>query len=95
MREKVKPRKVANIKSMYKNSKSVIPPLIVYKIMTDVNCVKLYIQINLTTPNEVTNADRPSRIINGTHSILGFLDVNGLATEASAFESDIPELANK
>ena len=30
---------------------------------------------------------------NGTHSILGFLDVNGLATDASAFDSDIPELA--
>lgn len=30
---------------------------------------------------------------NGTHSIFGFLDVNGLATDASAFDSDIPELA--
>ena len=49
--------------------------------------------MNLTTPNEVTNAERPSRIISGTHSILGFLDVKGLATEASAFERDIPEFA--
>ena len=49
--------------------------------------------MNLTTPNEVTSADLPSRIIIGTHSMLGFFDVNGLATEASAFEREIPELA--
>ncbi len=28
--------------------------------MTEINCVKLYIQMNLTTPNEVTRADLPS-----------------------------------
>lgn len=63
--------------------------------MTDMNCVRLYIQINLTIPNEVTNADLPSLIIIGTHSILAFLDVNGLATEASAFDNDIPALAKQ
>lgn len=50
-------------------------------------------QMNLTIPNEVTSAARPSRITIGTHSILGFLDVNGLATDASAFDNDIPALA--
>lgn len=78
---------------MYKNSKSVIPALIVYKIITDTNCVKLYMQINLITPNEVTSAARPSLIVVGTHSIFGFFDVNGLATDASAFDKDMPELA--
>ena len=63
--------------------------------MTDMNCVRLYIQINLTIPNEVTNADLPSLIIIGTHSIFAFLDVNGLATEASAFDNDIPALAKQ
>ena len=29
----------------------------------------------------------------GTHSMLGFLDVNGLATEASASDNDIPVCA--
>lgn len=50
-------------------------------------------QMNLTTPKDVTKAALPSRMVIGTHSIFGFLDVNGLATEASAFESEIPELA--
>lgn len=62
-------------------------------MITEINCVKLYMQMNLTTPNEVTRAARPSLMTNGTHSIFGFLDVNGLATDASAFDSDIPELA--
>ena len=59
------------------------------------NCVRLYIQINLTIPNDVTNAARPSRITIGTHSIFGFLDVNGLATDASALDNDIPAFAIK
>lgn len=50
-------------------------------------------QINLITPKEVTKAARPSLIVVGTHSILGFFEVNGLATEASAFDKDIPEFA--
>jgi hypothetical protein len=29
----------------------------------------------------------------GTHSIVGVLDVNGLATDASAVDSDIPACA--
>jgi hypothetical protein len=29
----------------------------------------------------------------GTHSILAFFDVNGLATDASASDSEMPELA--
>ena len=29
-------------------------------MITDINCVRLYIHINLTIPNEVTNADLPS-----------------------------------
>jgi hypothetical protein len=29
----------------------------------------------------------------GTHSIFGFFDVNGLATDASALDNDIPEFA--
>ena len=33
------------------------------------------------------------RIIKGTHSIFGVLLVNGLATEASASDSDIPAFA--
>lgn len=32
----------------------------VYSIMTEINCVKLYIQMNLTTPKDVTRADLPS-----------------------------------
>lgn len=32
-------------------------------------------------------------MVNGTHSIFGFLDVNGLATDASAFDNEMPELA--
>jgi hypothetical protein len=47
-------------------------------------------QMNLTTPNDVTNAERPSLIIKGTHSMFGFLEVNGLATDASAFDKEIP-----
>ena len=34
--------------------------LTVYKIITETNWVILYIQINLTTPNEVTKAALPS-----------------------------------
>ncbi|RNA36474.1 hypothetical protein BpHYR1_045069 [Brachionus plicatilis] len=59
---------VTKNKSIYKNSKSVIPALI-----------------------EVTKAARPSLIVVGTHSILGFFEVNGLATEASAFDNDMPD----
>lgn len=33
------------------------------------------------------------RMIVGTHSIVGVLDVNGLATDASAVERDIPACA--
>lgn len=84
-------------------------------MITDINCVRLYIHINLTIPNEVTNADLPSLlkivfifvylfkihlfylifnlIIIGTHSIFGFLDVNGLATDASALDKEIPAFA--
>lgn len=51
--------------------------------------------MNLIIPNDVTNAARPSRITIGTHSIFGFLEVNGLATDASAFDNDIPALAFK
>ncbi len=50
----------------------------------------LYMQMNFTTPNDATNAARPSLITNGTHSTFAFLDVNGLATDDSLFESDIP-----
>ncbi len=32
-------------------------------------------------------------IIIGTHSIFGFLDVNGLATDASALDKEIPAFA--
>jgi len=32
-------------------------------------------------------------MIVGTHSIVGVLDVNGLATDASAVDSDIPACA--
>ena len=31
--------------------------------MTEMNCVKLYIQMNLTTPKDVTNAALPSLLI--------------------------------
>lgn len=62
-------------------------------MMTDTNWVKLYIQMNFTTPNDVTKAARPSLIVVGTHSMLGFFEVNGLATEASAFDNEIPEFA--
>ena len=47
--------------------------------------------MNLTTPKEVTRAERPSRIMSGTHSMLGFLEVKGEATEASALDRDMPE----
>jgi hypothetical protein len=30
------------------------------------------------------------RMIVGTHSMVGFFEVNGLATDASAVDSDIP-----
>lgn len=50
-------------------------------------------QINFTTPNEVIRVARPSLITVGTHSIFGFLDVNGLAIDASAFDKDIPAFA--
>ncbi len=33
-------------------------------MITDINCVRLYIHINLTIPNEVTNADLPSLLKN-------------------------------
>jgi hypothetical protein len=33
-------------------------------------------------------------MIIGTHSIFGFFDVNGLATDASAFDNEIPAFAN-
>ena len=49
--------------------------------------------MNLTTPKDVTNAALPSLIVVGTHSMFGFLEVNGLATDASAFDSEMPELA--
>lgn len=61
--------------------------------MTLINCVRLYMQINLTNPNEATRVDRPSRITSGTHDILGVLDVNGLAMEASACDNETPVLA--
>lgn len=32
-------------------------------------------------------------MVSGTHSMFGFLEVNGLATEASALDKEIPELA--
>ena len=35
----------------------------------------------------------PYLIVIGTHSIFGFLEVNGLATEASALDNEIPEFA--
>ena len=47
----------------------------------------------LKMPKEVTNAALPSRISSGTHDILGCLDVNGEATEASASDKDIPAWA--
>jgi hypothetical protein len=34
-------------------------------------------------------------IVIGTHSMFGFFDVNGLATDASALDNDIPEFAFK
>ena len=61
--------------------------------MTLINCVKLYIQINLTTPNDVIRVARPSFIKVGTHSIFAFLDVNGLAIDASALDNDNPAFA--
>jgi hypothetical protein len=47
-------------------------------------------QINLTTPKDVINVARPSLISLGTHSIVGVLEVNGLAIDASALDKLIP-----
>lgn len=44
----------------------------------------------LKTPNEVTNAARPSQIIIGTHRMSGIFEVNGAAIEASASDKLIP-----
>lgn len=44
----------------------------------------------LKIPNEVTKADLPSFIMFGTHAMVGFLEVNGEATELSASEREIP-----
>ncbi len=41
--------------------------------MTEINWVKLYIQMNLTTPNEVTRADLPSLLLKTSSSILDLL----------------------
>jgi hypothetical protein len=46
--------------------------------------------MNFTMPDDVTKAARPSRISVGTHSIFGFLDVNGLAMDASELDNEIP-----
>ena len=59
----------------------------------EMNWIMLYMQMNLMTPKEVTRAERPSRITRGTHSMLGLLEVKGEATEASAFESEMPAFA--
>lgn len=47
----------------------------------------------LKTPNEVTNAARPSHIIIGTQRISGILEVNGAAMEASVSDKLIPACA--
>jgi hypothetical protein len=47
----------------------------------------------LITPNEVTSAALPSLIVIGTHSMFAIFEVNGLATDASAFDSEMPALA--
>lgn len=47
----------------------------------------------LNIPKEVTRADLPSLMIFGTQAIVGFLEVNGEATELSASDKDIPVCA--
>ena len=49
--------------------------------------------MNLTIPNDVIKAHRPSRITVGTQEIFCVLLVKGLATDASASDNEIPALA--
>ena len=54
------------------------------------NCIKAYRAMYLKVLMEVTNAQRPSFIIDGTQLIESLLHVNGDATEASSLDNDTP-----
>ena len=54
------------------------------------NCIKAYRAMYLKVLMEVTNAQRPSFIIDGTQLIESWLHVNGDATEASSLDNDTP-----
>lgn len=65
----------------------------VYNIRIVQNCINEYIVMYLNNPNEVTNAQRPSSAKCFTHEIFWSFDVNGAATDASAWDNDIPMCA--
>ena len=54
------------------------------------NCIKAYRAMYLKVLIEVTNAQRPSFIIDGTQLIESKLLVNGDATDASSLDNDTP-----
>lgn len=57
----------------------------VYKMRIPMNCINEYIIMYLNKPNDVTKAQRPSRIKCLMQLIFSSLDVNGAATDASAW----------
>lgn len=59
--------------------------LTVYNIKMVQNCINEYMVIYLNKPNDVINAQRPSSAKCFTHEIFWSLDVNGAATDASAW----------
>lgn len=61
--------------------------------MTLTNWVSEYMQMNLTRPTDAMRVERPSRMTSGTHEMLGVLDVNGLAIDASAWDNEMPAFA--
>lgn len=54
------------------------------------NWIKEYMIIYLNSPNDVTKAQRPSKAKCLMQLIFSSVDVNGAATDASAFESEQP-----
>lgn len=66
-----------------------VVPLTEYNIRIVQNCMSEYIVMYLNRPNDVTSAHRPSNAKCLTQLIFCSLDVNGAATDASAWKSHV------
>ncbi|KAH3665608.1 hypothetical protein OGAPHI_003796 [Ogataea philodendri] len=80
-------------RSMYRNWKSprLVPSM--YSMVTVMNWIAEYSDMNWKHEKLVTSDARPSLITSRTHEISKMRDVNGAATDASASLSEIPTSA--